>query len=212
MALTFPINLKTHLQPYGMIRPMRRKLSISDNRSYAEAANGDVYVSSFGTALWQGSITVTPMNTAQMRQLEARIRVLQRADAVFFIGDTMDDPANGNPGSPLIAGVNASTGVLNIKGMTGNYAIRAGMRLSWRYGNRYAYHETVEQVTAGPGGVANVEVNPPIEPGWEVDTPILMGSEAYCAAVMMPGTLEEGEADGMITQGFTFTWRQTLRG
>lgn len=211
MAISFPVDLKNYLAGYGQIRPMRRRMDTTDNRTYGESAGGAIYINSFGTELWHGQVVVTPLHHALMRPLEARVRALKRSDAEFFIGDLMDDPAPGNPGTPLIDTVVASTGQLRIKGLSANYRIPAGLKLSWRYGTRYALHETVETVNANSTGVATVEVYPAIEPGWATDAPILLASAAYCKAVILPGTFTPGEADANITQGWSFTWRQTLR-
>lgn len=211
MPVVFPVVLQTYLANYGRLRPMRRRFDITDGRSYAETMGGEAYVNSFGTQLWFGSLTVTPLHLALMRPLEARMRQLLRADAVFLIGDPMDDPAPGNRGNPTIGGVNATTGILTINGLTGGYVVPAGLRLSFRYGSRYAYHETTEQVNASGGGSANVEVTPPIEPGWSAGTQIRLGDDAYFAARIVPQSWNPGDADAVQSQGFSFNFRQTLR-
>lgn len=211
MPVTFPVNLFDYLSDYGRLRPMRRRFDITDPRTYAESNGGQGYINSFGTSLWYGSLQVTPLHTSLMRPLEARMRLLLRADAIFLLGDPMDDPARDSPGAPNISAVSTTTGVLTIKGFNPGYAIPAGLRLGFKYGTRYAYHETSEKVSANSSGIANVEVFPPIEPGWAANTPIKLGSDAIMAATMVPGSWEPGEADATQTQGFTFTFRQSLR-
>lgn len=212
MPTTFPVNLQNYLSAYGRLRPMRRRFDITDGRTYAETNGGEGYVTSFGTQLWFGSMTVTPLHTALMRPLEARMRLLLRADAIFLTGDPMDDPAPGNPGNPTVGGVNATTGILTINGFTGGYVVPAGLRLSFNYGGgRFAYHETTEQVTASGGGTANVEVTPPVEPGWVAGNPVFLGDAARMAARIIPQSWNPGEADHNLTQGFSFNFRQTLR-
>lgn len=211
MPVTFPVDLVDYLSDYGRLRPMRRRFDITDPRSYAESNGGQSYINSYGTQLWYGNMMVTPMHNALMRPLEARMRQLLRADAIFLLGDPMDDPAPGNPGAPNISTVNATTGLLTIKGLTASYAIPAGMRLSFKYGTRYAYHETTERVVANTSGVATVEVIPPIEPGWAANAPIKFGSDAEMAAFIVPGSWQPGEADADNSQGFTFTFKQSLR-
>lgn len=211
MAITFPVNLKSYLAGYGALRPVGRRMNLTDNRTYGESVGGQGYINSYGESLWQGSLYVTPLHHALMRPLEARVRALQRADAYFLIGDVMDDPMSGTPGAPLIDTVIASSGLLRMKGLTAGYKIPAGTKLSWMYGTRYALHETAEVTTANSTGVATVEVTPPIQPGWAVDKPIAMADQAVCAAIMLPGTFNPGEAGPNITEGFSFSWRQTLR-
>lgn len=210
MAITFPVGLRTYFAEVGELRPMRRRLHISDNRSYAESYGGESYVSSYGTSLWQGLVEVTPLHTALMRPLEARVRALQRADAVFFIGDLMDDPAPPNAGAPQIAGV-AGNGQLNLSGMTPGYRMPIGLKLSFGYGTRFAYHEIIDDGVVSSNGTVGVEVYPPVEPGWTAGTAVQLGNQAVCAAIMLPKTLSESDAGPNISQGFSFAWRQTLR-
>lgn len=214
MSISFPVDLVSYFAAVGGLRVRSNAFNLSDPRTYNETQGGEGLVTSFGTRLWYGEVTVTPLHNALMRPLEARCRYLQRADARFFIGDLMADPLPMTPPSTFtLQNVQSSSGRVrftvptSIPGLT----IPVGTKFSFDFAGRRALHELLEPITnPTPTWTSFRENVPPVQPGWEVDTPVSWGPDAKCLAIMLPDTLQLAASGPTATEGFTFSWRQTL--
>lgn len=209
---TFPVDINAHFHDVGMLKTNLRAFDLSDPRSYNETKGGQSIITGYGTPLWYGMVSVVPLHHALQRPLEARARMLQHPAARFFIGDLMEDwlPAYG---SPTIGSIGWASNTISLNGLTANYQLKTGTRIAWSFGTgRRTLHEIqLDRTANASGAVAGVELWPPIPVGSTTTTPVVLGGAAKCIAAMVPGSLSAGRADGSMTEGFTFEWRQDLR-
>lgn len=213
-VITFPVGIDEYFAAVGGLKVVQRDFDLSDPRSYSETKGGGGFAKAYGTPLWYGSLIVAPMHPSRMRPLEARLRYLQRADAIFYIGDAMDDPAPAAWGTSFSLGaVTASNGLIRLDGLVPGTVVPAGTRFSFNYtGNRRAMHETLENSTAnGSGQLTQLAVNPPILPGYTVGASVQIRAAARCAAMLPKDGVSTGSAYERHAEGFELSWRQTLR-
>lgn len=214
MAISFPIGIHEHFEQdsAGGLKVIQRNFLLTDPRSLDETVGGDAIVATYGTNLWYGDVTVVPLHNALQRKLEAKVRVLGRHDARFYIGDVMDDPIPGLTGTQTLAAVNSTDNhIIRIAGLPSGLVLPVGTKISFDYGGgRRALHEIGTRGAASSSGELTVTVFPILQPGWVIGNTVQLGDQSRCKAFMVPGSLKPGTAGPDSTPGFTFGWRQTL--
>ena len=200
---TFPVDLETWLTPF---RVAEQTFDLGEGLSVQNrTAGGDVIRSGGAARLWHGSLTLTPMDNAEARSLEARLNALRGVGAYFTMRDYRFDT--------VITGTLAvqASGLVNITGGPANAAIRAGSYIGFEYAGRRALHQILTATTLNASGVRNgIEVVPPVRPGAVNGSAVSIGSAKF-NAVLIPSSLRVGSANPGYTSSVSFDWTQTLR-
>lgn len=217
MATSFPLGLN---QFFRTLRVPRSTFVLSENVVGNITGGGEVLTTSRGNRLWSGSVNVAPTSHKNAASSLAMVRLLARPGASFMVADVRRKGVAFDPlgtilggSTPQVSSVAANNLDIDISGLPIGYELQAGDRLSFEYGTpaRFALHEVVVGGVADAGGNASgIEVNPPIRPG--ISTPVSVNLvDAACKAVMTPDSLREPSFEAMLTTGWSFNWRQSLR-
>jgi hypothetical protein len=219
MALTYPLTLA---QFFDLTDIQTGKFTLPDARQFDTTAGGEILESSLGSRLWMGEVTLISKTHKSQAQIEAFIEALMEPGTSFLAYDKRaafpaSDPTGSILGAatPVISSVAANNKDLTISGLPAAYVLTRGDMLSFTYSSsptRYALHRVVVGATASGGGVATVEVTPPIRPGFAVSAAITL-IKAKMQAKIVPGSYQPSHGDpGLQSSGVSFQFSQTLRG
>jgi hypothetical protein len=151
----------------------------------------------------------------------ARAELLRQPGASFLVHQSHRAGPQADPegtalgaASPTITGVAANNRDVTLAGLPAGYVLTEGDLLSFTYlsnPTRYALHRVMETRTAAAGGgIATVEVSPPIRPGSTWPRPLTL-LRPFCKAVIVPGSFEAPVMTRSPRATFSFSWRQSLR-
>lgn len=217
-ALTFPLPLDDF---FAGLQITVLGFDLTENSRSVQTGGGEVLVSDLGPRLWAFDVEVNTRTHAEARKAEALGRALRQAGRSFFAFDPSAaypsadrDGAILGASSPVIATLDADNRRMAISGLPGGYVLTRGDLLSFIYGSpaRYALHEVLtEAVIADGSGVTPLfEVSPFIRSGAATGAAVTL-VRPFCKAVMVPGSFRPGTRRAVLTSGFTFSARQTLR-
>lgn len=217
MALSFPL---TTAQFCNLLLPISQTFTLGEAVEYNETSGGEVIPSSYGPRLWQGTVQVTTENPDTYETAVARAELLCQAGASFMFAPLWRDGPIADPtgsilgvSTPQITNVNANLRDITISSLPVGYVITRGDYLSFSYGTptRFAFHRVVTGGTANGSGVAgSIEVTPAIRAGYATPFNVTLVRPTL-KAVMVPGSFRPGTYSRWSVEGFSFSWRQTLR-
>ena len=218
MALSFPLSTAEFA---NLLRPISSTFSVGEAVENNETAGGEIIAASYGPRLWQGSMQVTTESPDDYEQAVARAELLNQAGASFMFrslarSGPIADPTGSILGAavPQITNVNANMRDITISSLPVGYVITRGDYLSFTYlssPTRYAFHRVVTGGTANGGGVAgSIELTPAIRSGYTTPFNVDLIRPGL-KAVMIPNTFRPGTYSRWNVDGFSFSWRQTLR-
>lgn len=185
----------------------------------SQTRGGAIMRAENGVRLWQGEITLAPHYPAQLREIEALLRLLEEPGNDFLIHDQLCSYPQADPTGSLIAGASpvlstaSSDGkTVGITGLPNGYQLSRGDRFSFTYGSspvRHALHEISTPAIAVGGAVSGIRVAPAIRLGGVGAA--LDFREPSCRAVVVPGSVRYGARSRGVNQGGSLSWLQTLR-
>lgn len=215
MALQYPLSRDEFLH----------KLPVSEITFYPleavevnETQGGEVLRADFGQALWQGEVRLDILTSAEAGRVDAMLNLVRQGSASFLIYNMnrpypTDDPDGaGLVGlTPTLAAVSTDRRDVSIGGLTVGYWLRPGDFIGFSYGNpaRRALHQVVIGAAAGAGGIAQVEVNPPLRDGFTLAQAVTL-AQPVCKAIIVPGSVQPLRSRRGISRDASFRWMQTL--
>jgi hypothetical protein len=217
-ALTYPLS-RAEFQ--ARIRVASATFHDQEQLETSGLASGQILRADIGPQLWRGTVTLVPGYHDDVQAVEARLSILRRSGASFFISDPRrigprSDPEGTTLGASTVQIHTLVTGnrEIRLKGLPSGYVLSEGDMLSFSYSvgsvTLYALHRLVVGATADGSGVTPAfEVTPPIRPGAAVDAAVVL-VRPYCKAIMVPGSVRYGTAAPRITGGASFEFLQTL--
>jgi hypothetical protein len=196
MATTFPIALADF---FDGLRISSMTFTLGENFEMSETGAGEILSSQRGVRLWSGEVSLTPGKASDLTAIEAKIDLLRRPGASFFIGDPFYQDQGG--GTTTVSSRDSAREMTLVAGATVNAGDHLHIELS---GGRFSYHRVVAvdgvQVEVVPDLPASVSSGDTVD----LDVPQLK-------AVMVPGSFSPPSlAPGRIVQGASFRWVQTL--
>lgn len=216
MALTFPLQLDQFLEG---LRVRLSELEPTDNTIVSRTRGGEQLTAEVGNVLWRGSAELTDYYHADADAIRAKLAILRRAGASFFVRPThrigpIKDPKGLILGgaAPNLQSVSANNREIRIAGLPAGYVISPGDYLSFAYGTspvRYAFHHVVTGGTANASGLTPlIELTPHIRPGSIVGAQISLVRPQFKAVLAAkPGY---GALRPLLTGGMGFEFIQTL--
>lgn len=218
MALSFPLTTAQFINL--VLLPITQTWTLGEASEYNETAGGEVIPASYGPRLWQGTVQVATQSPGDHENAVARLELLNQAGASFMMSPLWRDGPQSDPdgsilgaSTPQITNVNANMRDITISGLPVGYLLTRGDYLGFGYGSptRFAFHRIVTGGTANGSGVAgSIEVSPPIRPGYSVPFDVDL-VRPRLKAVVVPGSFRPGTYSRYNVEGFSFSWRQTLR-
>lgn len=192
----------------------------SDARQTEETHGGEIITASLGPSLWNVSVTVRSHPHAGAAQAVARIEELLEAGTSFMVYDPtrrfpQADPDGSILGAaaPTVGGIRTGNREIIVNGLPAGYTITRGDFVAFTYGDpsRFALHRVTQTVSAGAGGtIQYLRFNQPVRPGAANGDPITL-IKPSCKAVVVPGSYDPPTHRAVISSGFSFQARQTLR-
>lgn len=213
MAFSWPQDLDTYLFNNGPAKVSMRKFRLSESRRLSGVSGGEMWSVGRGTRLWYGNVSIVPQRTVDQMFYEVRMDHLAGSNASFYIRDFMAEPLPGAQGSPILATVAANNVDITLSGMTPGLFVRAGTCFAFDYnGTSRAFHRTMQSYTVKADGTTpSHAVTPALKPGYVKGTTAVNFDKPKLKAIIIPNTLEMGEADHSNSSGISFDWIQTLR-
>lgn len=218
MALTFPLPASAFFDKLPISTPA---FSLGEAMQTSQTGGGEVINAALGTRLWRGQVTFGNMTYAEMAAVEGLVEALRQPGRSFMAYDSRYPWPAGDFGGAIVAGrsvkiasLPAGARTLTLSGLTSGYVITPGTYLSFVYGaapQRHALHRVIVGGAANGSGITPaLEVVPAIRPGAVTDAAVSL-IRPVCKAVILPGSVEQGQSRRGIVEGFTFGFVQTLR-
>lgn len=215
--IDFPLQLNEFADG---LRVRSQEFDLSENLRSTEDGGGRILTADAGPRLWEGSVTVATHTHAGQRAAQALAQVLRQAGASFLINDRKGKYPAADPGGALLGAAAvtltapvAGADTLTLAGLPVGYVLTPGDYLSYAYGSsseKFALHQVTLGGTAAADGTLTVGVVARVRPGVSEGAAVtLIG--AACKAVMVPGSFKSGTIGLAATDGFSFSFRQTLR-
>lgn len=204
MALSFPLPLATLFTGVDFVRV---SFTLSENLRVGRTAGGGRVVNSYGTRFFYGHCRLRMLPHAQQRDLEGLFDAIRGERGATFFVTPIPNLQTGLQNGTLSNLTTAYTAVVN--GVGAGRVIPRGTLLSFPWGSRYAMHRTVEQVTANGSGVATLDVEPYIKPGWTAGVAVNLTSPIALAGYV-PGSYRVPEYEAGIATAIEFDWEQIV--
>ncbi|WP_247996674.1 hypothetical protein [Brucella tritici] len=212
MALTFPLSLAAFADKLP-IETVKWRLAFQQETT--GLGSGEVITADLAPPRWEGDVTLGPMYHDDAAAIQALIESLGGALNSFYLyapqkAYPAKDPTGTIMGSsaPVIASIGANNKSLSVSGLPAGYQLTAGDLFAFDYGEnpvRLNMHRLVESVAATGGGTTSVfEVAPPFRPGVAAGLALSFIKPAIKVKIL-PGSFDEGTAQGLITQGMAFS-------
>ena len=218
MALSFPLTRSTF---FAGLKVIRATFSCPAALETSQTGGGEIITADLGPRLWHGNVTLARAYHREAEAQKAVLSTLRQAGRSFMaFNPAIPGPANDPSGTLLsgalvkIATLATNNRELSLDGLPVGFELVAGDMLSFDYGafpTRYALHQVVTGANADASGLTGqIEVTPNIRPGAAVGASVSL-YQPWCKAVLVPGSVNDGEAAGVFTTGITFKFIQTLR-
>lgn len=164
-----------------------------------------------GYPLWGGAIQLSPEYHADSEADLALLRRLNRTGQFF----TLTPPHMQNQGAAVGQIYSSSAAnLIAIGGVTSGREFKRGEFFSFTFGSspvKYALHQFAEDAVADSvGNTPEVEIEPPLQPGWTVGTEVRF-SRPICKAKLVGGSLVGPNNRPVIAAGTSLQWVQTFR-
>lgn len=218
MPLAYPLPLASFLD---VLKVSEFTLDVPELVEASQTAGGEMLSSTIGNALWQGEVQLGPLTPQEAQDARVLISTARKAGGSFLVTDIGHRHPKADPGgaatatkTPAIAALPSDARLISLSGVP-NLMLTRGDYLSFTYMTgpvRYAFHRVVDaSVAAGGDGLTGTfEVEPPLQPGATVGTPVAL-SNAICKAIIVPGSVQPGRRRGFTHEGMSFRFQQTLR-
>lgn len=217
MAQSFPIPAAAF---WGGLRVASATYSLGETLSHSRTRGGEILVADQGARLWTATLELWQARHDAADGLMAQVEALQMAGASLMVhplprpGPILDpEGVVLGTATPLIASLAANARELTLSGLPAGYVLSPGDMLGFSYGSpsKHALHRIVVGATASVGGVTGpLEVVPYIRPGASVGTPVSLLRPAM-KALIVPGSVNPGQMQGIWRRGLSFSVIQTLR-
>ncbi|MFP1646538.1 hypothetical protein [Pontitalea aquivivens] len=205
---------------WGGLRVATARFSLGEALSHTRTRGGEILVADQGARLWTGTVELWQAHHDAADAVMARIEALQMAGAALMVHPLprpgpIHDPDGLTLGAatPVIASLAPNARALTLSGLPAGYLLAPGDMLGFPYGSpvKYALHRVVVGSTAGAGGSTGLlEVVPGIRPGASLGTPVSLVRPAM-KALIIPGSVNPGQGQGIWRRGIAFSVVQTLR-
>lgn len=216
MAIANPVPVAAF---FGGLRVASASFTLPAAVQASTTGGGEVLTASLGTRLWRGTVTLAAMPVREGQAALALIEAMQDAGASFLATPLPSLLPSVDPRGRLIAGHApfiaslADNHLISIAGLPPFYQLDAGGFLSFGYGpapQRHALHRIAEPVTANAAGITPAfDVRPHFRPGVATGAAVQIAAP-ICRAVIVPGSVNEGASDQVVTSGISFQFIQTL--
>lgn len=218
MALTYPLSLAQFMD---LLPKVEATLDPGEAMLANRTAGGEIITSQHGARLWGGRLTVRGHAYVDLDSLVARAELLRQPGASFFVTQTVRSGPQADPdgailgaATPTITTVASNNRDVTISGLPASYPLRRGDLLSFTYlssPTRYALHRIMSNVNANGSGVAaNVELSPPVRPGYSTPMAVTLVNPV-CKALIVPGSYQPPVVTRPGRATFSLDWIQTLR-
>jgi len=221
MARTYPLSVASFWDLIVADLATIDQFSLGESRQFNVTGAGQIIDANLGTRLWASGVALVPKSHHSMSEIEAQIEVLLEAGASFMAYDPRKlFPAKDAIGRVLgaasvtLSTVNANNRDIALAGLPSGYVLTAGDMFSFSYlssPTRYALHRVVVGGAATTGGVASVEVTPPIRAGYTLGAAVAL-SKPQMLAKIVPGSYQPSTgSSGRLSSGLSFKITQSLR-
>lgn len=205
----FPVDLINYL---GDVWVEQQAFDLMEGLSVQNITGGGEVLRSGGSArLWHGTLTFGTHYQSGSRALLAKLNTVRAAGASFYIGDMtvpLTPASTATINSTNFAGAGDS---VTLAGLPNAFVVEPGSYIHWEiFGRRYLHQVVVGRTANASGVTAGIEITPRANTTIPVGHPVYVG-RAKCRAVIVPGTFQVGGSRGVIHEGISFDWTQTLR-
>ena len=199
MAISFP---RTDIMSLCYYSAQSEPWELQLRQEYSRTAGGVTIGKDFGTGLWKGGFTTSPLFIDDMVDFEAALNSLDGVINTFEAYDLRRPYPKANP-----TGAFSDTGTiyavsgakaLRLTGLDTAQVISRGDYLSFDYGGNRYLHQAMETVTAISGVTPFFEVRPYLKTGLVLSPAIavkLKKPSAVCTLVA--GSIQKRMTDGM---------------
>lgn len=217
MPQVYPISAASW---WSQLRIMSMTPRLTEALSHTTTRGGQTIRADQSARLWQYRVELWWYYHDQADAVLAQLEALQNAGGSFMAhprprNGPIADPQGAILGAatPTIASFDANARELGLTGLPVGYVLQAGDYLSFTYGTptKFALHRVLVGGTAdGTGAIGAVEVNPYIRPGAVVGAAVTLLRPEF-KALIVPGSVEEGQAMRDRRSGIAFSLIQDLR-
>lgn len=217
MPQVYPISAASW---WSQLRIMSMTPLLSEAISHTTTRGGETIRADQSARLWRYRVELWWYYHDAADAVLAQLRALQNAGGSFMAHPR---PRNGpiadpegvilGAATPTIASLEANARELGLAGLPSGYVLQAGDYLGFSYGSptRHAMHQVLVGGTADAvGSIPLIEVNPYIRPGADVGASVTLLRPQF-KALIVPGSVEEGQAMRDRRAGIAFTAIQDLR-
>jgi len=211
---TFPISLADF---WGSLRITSVRMSLPEVAQMTRTAGGETVVASLGRRLWRASVQLAPSTFADSQGVQARMRVIRRADASFLVSPligrvpALDPLGTVASAAVTVATVSADRVAVALAGLPAGYTMSAGDFLSISVNGIPHLHQIVIGGSAdGAGLTPELEVVPPVRVSVTTGMAITL-VDPTMKAVCDPASVEEGQLQRAQLTGVSLSLIQTLK-
>lgn len=215
MALAFPLDLADFWQGF---RAASVSFTLGEAVAMAETGEGQVLTARVGQRLWYGSVATPITAVGGQDAVVALVDLLRDAAASFLIHDPRRAFPAADPGGAIlgasavtVAAVASNRRDVTLQGAPGGYVLSRGDHVSVQYGSgpvRYYLGRVVTGGSFAPNGT--VELAPALPAGIGAGATVHL-ARPRLKAVMVPESFSGFARLPGHDDGFSFSWRQTLR-
>lgn len=209
----------TLAQVFGAFKVASMVLDLDEALQSSRTQGGQIITDDVGARLWRAEVTLAPSRSSLRTGTPARLLLMREAARVFEVGPRgpMASP-QADPGGTILGAATPVTGGfttdrrdMQITGLPAGYVLTPGDYLSFPHGTGlHAFHMVVTGATASAGGVATVEVVPPVRNPVPVSQPVALVNPVFRASIV-PGSVRVGAHVPGVAQGAAFSVVQNLR-
>lgn len=222
MAFSYPLAAEFF---FDLLPVQNARFRLIQPQETNNLAKGEVLSADVGDAYWEGDVSLAPISGRDADQILSLLEALRvpgrpfEAYHPFRIGPRYDPLGTALASeAPVLEDVNTGN-YANFKlgGLPDGFDICAGDLFSIDYGGRRHLHRVFDgrqaRTTSAFSGYTQLSVMtmvPPLLPGFTEGQSITLVRPSIWA-VLVPGSVNEGDQNGHKTSGISFQFRQTLR-
>lgn len=170
--------------------------------------SGDSITSELADPRWRGTVNLAPDPWVDHERIAALVRVLMRPGATF---NATPYQARAQTGGTFALASSSAPNLAAFSGVGASVTLPVGYFFSMNYGGPHRLHQIAEAAVAnGSGLTPEVEIVPPLEPGWVVGQ-VVTRTKPLVRAKIIPSSVQQGTMSAGITSGLSFDWVQTFR-
>ncbi|MGV8949696.1 MAG: hypothetical protein ACOH2M_01240 [Cypionkella sp.] len=219
MALTFPLSTANFMD---LLKVHQMRMDTPEQVEVNQTGGGEILRADLAPMLWRGEVRLGAQTRKEAADPDVLLDLLRPAGRSFYAYDTrrpapLLDPKGLLLGAniPTIYALVAGGRELRLQSLPAGYVLSRGDYLSFDYGTapiRRALHRVVDATVtvAGTGITPVFEVTPPLRAGANTGAVVTL-IKASCKAVLLPGTVDKGTSQRVVTRDMMFQFQQTLR-